>query len=294
MKTLIEILIPYDSIAIAGMAKNVGKTTTLNHLIQGFGAHGIRLGLTSIGLDGEEIDAVTNTPKPRIFVPRGSIIATAERLLVQRDLFSITKEILAVTDIGTPLGRVIVARALSSGFVQIAGPSIMEQIFVLTKDLRAFGADKIIVDGAIGRKSLAMPDIADAVVLATGASLAKSVDNVIAQTRHIVDIFNLPTADIALPHICIKGAVTDTKVADHYDKYIVAEDASKILLTPAAIQKISIRGGALAVRRSINLAAVTINPVSPHGHSFNAKDFLEKMRAALPVPIFNIGGTSLC
>lgn len=286
---------PYGSVAIAGMAKNAGKTTTLNYLIQGFGAqNAVRLGLTSIGLDGEEIDAVTGTPKPRIFVPRGSIIATAEKLLVQRGLCDITKEILDVTDIGTPLGRIVVMRALSAGFAQIAGPSITAQAASLVKDLRGFGADKVIVDGAVGRKSLAMPGIADAVVLATGASLSKSMDGVIAQTRHIVDIFCLPEADMSLTHIYIEGAVTDAKVADNYDCYIVADDAAKILITPATAQKVRIRGGSLAVKRRINLAAVTINPVSPYGHGFDSAEFLEKMREALPVPVFDIGGTNLC
>jgi len=292
MKTLIDILTPHNSIAIAGMSKNSGKTTTLNHLINGFNAQGICLGLTSIGLDGEQTDLVTNTPKPRIFAPCGSIIATAEKLLTtrNRDICGIAKEILSVTDIHTPLGRIAVARTLSGGAVMLAGPSATAQIPPLIYDMSAFGAQKIIVDGAVGRKSLAMPNIAQAVVLCVGAALSKSMDSVIMQTRHITDIFNLPEADLQSEHVYIPGAVTDAKLIDLYDKYVVADDASKILITPPALEKMRIRGGALAVKRHINLAAVTINPISPYGTDFNAAQFLEKIQAAINVPAYNIGG----
>ena len=292
MKTLIDILAPYDSIAIAGLAKNAGKTTTLNHLISGFAARGAVLGLTSIGLDGEETDLVTATPKPRIFVPAGTVIATAEQLLTQKKVGvnNIAREILAVTDIATPLGRVVVARALSAGTVMLAGPSMVSQIAPLMGIKREWGAGKIIIDGAAGRKSLAVPEVARAVVLAAGASLGKSMDGVIAETRHAVDIFSLPVADESKPYIYIEGALTDAKLEElgFRDKYIVVQDAAKILITPKALAKLRLGGGTLAVKRRVNLAAVTVNPISPYGAGFDAADFLEKMRAALAVPVYDV------
>ena len=84
----------YKRISIIGMEKNVGKTTLLNKLIADIGKTK-KLGLTSIGRDGEDIDVVTNTDKPRIYVREGSIIATGRDCLAKCD---ITKEILYVTD----------------------------------------------------------------------------------------------------------------------------------------------------------------------------------------------------
>ena len=46
------------SFAVVGLAKNCGKTTVVNHLIGEWGRRGVRLGLTSIGRDGEPVDLV--------------------------------------------------------------------------------------------------------------------------------------------------------------------------------------------------------------------------------------------
>ena len=302
MRTLVDILTPYDSIAIAGMAKNAGKTTALNYMINGFSPQGRTLGLTSIGLDGEETDQVTATPKPRIHVPQGTIIATAEQLLTKRErgINDITREILAVTDITTPLGRIVVARALSAGAVMLAGPSMVSQIVPIMGILQDWGASKIIIDGAVGRKSLAVPEIAQAVVLATGASLARDINAVIAETKHTADIFELPLAGAALcnpfpeEYVHIQGAITDTKLDALNKKHIIADDATKILITPKALAKLRLSGGTLSVKKRINLAAITINPISPYGINFDAADFLEKMKQVINIPIFNIVWATSC
>lgn len=52
------------SLSIIGMCKNAGKTTVLNKLIAELNESRVRLGLTSIGRDGESTDLVTRTAKP--------------------------------------------------------------------------------------------------------------------------------------------------------------------------------------------------------------------------------------
>ena len=44
------------SLAIVGLAKNVGKTTTLGSLLDAAARRGLRVGLTSIGRDGEPLE----------------------------------------------------------------------------------------------------------------------------------------------------------------------------------------------------------------------------------------------
>ena len=68
---------PYRSLAIAGTAKNAGKTTALNYLIDRFAQAGERIGVSSIGRDGEAVDQITNRPKPRIRPPVGALVATS-------------------------------------------------------------------------------------------------------------------------------------------------------------------------------------------------------------------------
>ena len=168
------------------MAKNAGKTVTLNFLIDAFRRREVSLALTSIGRDGERVDIVTKTEKPPIFVYKDTVIATAEKLLRFCD---ITKKILQVTNINTPMGRIVLVQALSDGFVQLGGPSITTQIYDLMKDIPV---DKIIVDGAIDRKTLANPGVTEATVLCTGASYSKSMQKTIEDTRHTVSMFMLP------------------------------------------------------------------------------------------------------
>ena len=70
-----------ESLSIIGMAKNTGKTVTLNHLIQLANYQELMLGLTSIGRDGESEDLVTKTEKPLIHLPDKALIAVAKSLL---------------------------------------------------------------------------------------------------------------------------------------------------------------------------------------------------------------------
>ena len=80
MKSLYELVAPYDSVSLIGMCKNAGKTTTLNQLIAELKRNGVSFGATSVGRDGESTDLVTNTVKPGIFVPRAD--GSAPEMLV--------------------------------------------------------------------------------------------------------------------------------------------------------------------------------------------------------------------
>ena len=306
--TLARSLCPYRTISIIGMAKNVGKTTTLNYLIEVFNREKTSLGLTSIGRDGERVDVVTKTKKPEIFVFKGTIIATAEQLL---PLCDITKEILMLTDFNTPLGRIVLVRALSDGFVQLGGPSITTQVSDLIKHIPS---DKVIVDGAINRKSLASPDVTDATVLCTGAGLNRSMNTVIEETHHAVQMLMLPKFEAALLHtgflangaldekitiqqgcIYVRGAVSDSLALeiimsnpDLKGTYIVADDPSKLFIKPATYEKLRLKKAILAVKATINLVGLTINPVSPYHDGFHPGEFLEKMQEAVPVPVYNV------
>jgi len=100
-------------------------------------------------------------------------------------LCDVTREILETTGISTPLGEVVVSRALSDGFVQLAGPSIVAQLVGLEKLFRQHGADRVIIDGAVGRKSLCSRSLTEATVLCTGASFSRSMDEVVAETAHV-------------------------------------------------------------------------------------------------------------
>jgi len=187
-KKLVDLITPYNSISIIGMSKNAGKTTALNKILAECRERDIRIGLTSIGRDGEEVDIVTGTGKPKIYVAKGTLIATAADLLKKSD---ITKEIVRTTDINTPMGEVVIVRARSDGYVQIGGSSIGGQIVGLISDFRELGADKVLVDGAISRKTFSSPIISDAAILSTGASLSADMNKVVRETAFVTRLLTL-------------------------------------------------------------------------------------------------------
>ena len=82
------------------MAKNAGKTVTLNALLDEAYEEGICIGLTSIGRDGEKQDIVTFTEKPMIYAYEGTIIATSEILF---EVSEAKMEILEITDFYTSM-----------------------------------------------------------------------------------------------------------------------------------------------------------------------------------------------
>lgn len=179
----------YKTISVVGMAKNAGKTVTLNALIDEAMERQIRLGITSTGRDGEKQDIVTYTEKPRIYVDEGTLIATTEETLNASEA---NLEILEVTDIGTAMGRLVIAQAQRPGYVQIAGPSTNIQIKEIAEKLLCYGAQLVIVDGAIDRIAAASPSVTEATILSTGAVLSRDMNQVIERAVHQMQLFSLP------------------------------------------------------------------------------------------------------
>ncbi|WP_227765424.1 hypothetical protein [Zhaonella formicivorans] len=176
------------SIAVIGMAKNTGKTVTLNFLLKILQQQGRRVGLTSIGLDGERYDVLTKLPKPSIIVHPGTLVATAERALENMECW----EKLQHTEILTPLGEVLIVRAKAITSVVAAGPGTNRQLKVVLSLLAAWGAECILIDGAFDRQSSADPLICKQVILATGASYSTDLQQLISVTKCRVEQLQLP------------------------------------------------------------------------------------------------------
>lgn len=192
---LSSLLENYTSLSLAGMCKNAGKTTVLKHLLRELGQQDTRVALTSIGRDGEAVDVVTGTGKPRIYVREGTLFATAAGLLQNCDT---TGEILKTTGMYTPLGEVVLVGARSDGFIDLAGPSTNRQLIELSAMFRAYSPEKILIDGAVSRRSLCSRQVAQAVILCTGASYHKDIRTVVADTAYICSLLQL-TAEAGRP-----------------------------------------------------------------------------------------------
>lgn len=200
----------YKTISIVGMSKNSGKTVALNHLIGEAIEESINIGITSIGRDGESLDLVTETEKPKIFVEEGTIVATATGLLSLGDA---NIEILKVTDYRTPLGEVILGRVKSAGYIQIAGPQSLKEMKEVSDLMLGLGAKFVIIDGALDRKSSAAPSISEATLLSTGAVLSRDINKVIEETLHVVNTLGLPPIEDKRAREIMISLMTDNKIA---------------------------------------------------------------------------------
>lgn len=212
----------YKIVSIVGMSKNSGKTVVLNHLIGEAMDEGISVGITSIGRDGENLDIVTETEKPRIYVEEGTYIATAREMLNFGDA---SIEIIQITDYRTPLGEIVIGRVRNEGYIQIAGPQLLSEIREVSNIMLNLGAEFVIIDGALDRLSSAAPSISEATILATGAVVSRDINKVIEETVHLVNLFNLPTIEDEGTRLTIKKLI-------HSDKIAVLDRNNKIDIIP--------------------------------------------------------------
>lgn len=176
----------HETISIIGISKNAGKTTVLNKLIEEY--KGKAIGITSIGLDGEKTDNITNKPKPRINVYPKMLVATASDCLNESTSNYVVHE---KTNVRTQLGNIMIVEVITPGVMLVAGPSTNHEMVEVTNRLRRYNIKKVFIDGALFRKSIASFRVADACILATGSSFDDDMEKVVMETKKTVDQFKL-------------------------------------------------------------------------------------------------------
>lgn len=189
MPCFLDSVTDYRSVAIVGMAKNAGKTECLNHLLRMLRSRGVSPCVTSIGIDGENTDAVTRTRKPEITLFEETVFVTSESFYRTRRL---TSAILSLGNRATSLGRLVTARTVTPGKVIISGPPDTPSLKRLIADMTDAGVPLTLVDGALSRLSLGSPAVTDALVLATGAALSPSPQIIADKTAFVCEMMRLP------------------------------------------------------------------------------------------------------
>lgn len=188
---MISEILKYKSLAVVGLEKNTGKTETLNYILSKIYDSGKCVAVTSIGIDGETIDSVTQTAKPEITIFEGMIFVTSEKHYNTR---TFTAEILDISSEHTSLGRLVTARAQATGKVLVSGPPntvLLQKTICLTRN---FGADITVIDGALSRLSSASPVVTDAMILATGAAYSANMAQLVRKTKFVCNLISLDIA----------------------------------------------------------------------------------------------------
>ena len=186
---ILDHILRCHTLSITGMAKNTGKTVTLNYLLSQLREQGRRVAVTSIGIDGEKTDQVTQTEKPEIELYDGTLFVTSEYHYRQRQLLS---EIVDLSEESTSLGRLVTARVLQAGKVILSGPATTGGVRKVLEQMESYGVDLTIVDGALSRKSHAAPTITDGLILSTGAAIAPDLNTIVKKTSELHDLMQLP------------------------------------------------------------------------------------------------------
>ncbi len=194
-------------VSLVGIAKHAGKTTAMNELIDQATAKGRALGIVSIGVDGERHDAIMGVPKPEVEVPAGALVASAGDVL---EAGTALLRIIERTGISSTLGDVYLAEVQEPGTVVLAGIRYREQVAQVLQMMEAQGADLCLVDGAFDRMMAASPQVTDGVVLATGAVVARTVQEVAQKSAFFLQRFLLPQADEELARLYDAAAASGT------------------------------------------------------------------------------------
>ncbi len=286
----IKDILEHSSISIIGMEKNCGKTVVLNYILSRLKDLGVSPAVTSIGVDGERMDIVCGTAKPEITLYKGALFATAASLYLTR---RVTSEIVALSDISTSLGDVVIAKVLNKGKVMLGGASSTPQLTKLIEQFKVLGSPLVLVDGALSRRSLASPAVTDATILCVGAAVSLSIDTLIAKSKHTFNMMNLPLYEGELKDgdIEVSGMLTDSmlkKFEENISPTIVVQDFTRIFVTKECYRWFTSRGGAIKVRLQSRVVAICFNPLSPNGYMLDSDTVCSRLESELGVKVFDV------
>ncbi len=255
-----------SSVAIVGIAKNVGKTVTMRAIYEAAYEQGVRVGLVSAGYDGEAIDAVFGNAKPRLLLYPGTWVATA-------------------SEFGTPLALEAVEK---ERYYELLGPPTASALRAAVHELRRH-CDLVLIDGAIDRLAvIATGD--DAIVVACGAAAAPTQEAVLDDVRALVERLRIPRYDEREPALHIDGAL----VPEMVDRLVGARERRQIVVTsPAA----AVFAGRTALRalerlrlrceRPVHVVAVTAASIGPE-QRFEPMSFLSAVAEATGLPAYDV------
>lgn len=262
------------AIGFAGTAKNTGKTTTALAVLEQAQRAGLRLGLTSIGYDGEAVDHITDLPKPRYLAPAGTLVTTARDVL---DSGTAKLQLLETLDSSTLFGPVVLAKVEQPGSLVLVGPNHKAGLHSALQRFEELGVDLALVDGALNR--LAPMAVCHGLVLSTGAAYDQRIPVIADHTYALYRLFRLPvlppSAENQDNSFILVNSVGKTKTLPGTSLLTreAARDLCKLIFTPVncleipgvcapdAIMELiecglsQLAGGQLVFHSALNLAA---------------------------------------
>ena len=273
-----------QTLFVVGTGKNVGKTVTARAIYQAAVASLRRVGVASVGRDGEAADVADGAPKPRLFLHSGTFFATA------RDVLPASPAVEYVEDssLQTATGKLVYARVAAGAHFELVGPpsasGVREAVAVLQSH-----CETVVVDGAIDRVA-ALAGVAGAIVVAAGASAGSTPDEAVDAIRALVQRLTVAAADPAQAAVEIEGALTPARAAELVEaretRQVVVRDPTQIALAGRAAAYAFTR---LQIRcvRPLRVVAATVASIGRE-RSFEPRTFARAVARATGLPTFDI------
>lgn len=272
------------SIFIVGTAKNVGKTVTARSLYEAAVARGIRVGIASVGRDGEVVDVADGAPKPRLLLHPGTLLATARDVLPRSPAVEYVED----SSLQTASGRLVYARVAHAAHYELVGPPSASGVREAVATLAA-RCETVVVDGAIDRVA-ALAGMTGAIVVAAGASAGSAAEEAVEAIRALVQRLTVEVADPAQPALEIEGALTPALAAELVEareqRQVVVRDPTQIALTGRTAAHAFAR---LRIRcvRPLRVIAATVASIGRE-RSFEPRAFARAVASATGLPTFDV------
>jgi hypothetical protein len=274
-----------SSLAVVGTSKNAGKTVTIAALCGALQRESTFFGLCSIGRDGEAADALDGSPKPRLDLRAGTLIATAAVLLPPHP----ASEVVAFSGETSALGPIVFARVRAPSRFEISGPPNANAMRRIALGLHQLGARFVLIDGAVDRIA-ALRGGDDAIVVATGAAGAPTLAQAIDAAAALVARLRLPRPDPAREMLAISGALSLERatdlIAQGERRQIVVTDPTRIAFRGKTFLRLAERL-TLRCEHPLVPVACTIASLAPE-RSFEPAGFLRGVARATGLPAFDV------
>ena len=115
--------------------------------------------------------------------------------------------------------------------------------------------------------------------LTTGLGASKDINGAIGEeTRYIY-----------IPGAFTNSVIADISISNLKQVQFVLKDPTKIFISAMDWGRLRKKGFRVSVLKNIEIAAITVNPWSPAGYSFDNRFLLEEMQKAIPdIPIVDV------
>jgi len=184
--TNIQIKLSKGIYSIAGICKNCGKTSLLNNLLTTHSSQ--KFGVLTTGRDGEEIDVIFGNAKPAVKLPGNTLFTSSSATM---NKLGSAVEIIAKLPYSAGNKQLWLLKTIRNIETEIVGPGSAETQIQIAEVMLKEGAEIVLIDGSLDRKSIAMSPKVKGVFIVTGSSFG-SLDKITAELSRLYRLSRVP------------------------------------------------------------------------------------------------------